>query len=360
MLQCGNMKLFYDARYIRTDFHDGISRYSTELGNALSKITDVTFLICTPAQIQFLPKKAKYIQIHKPTSAKEPFTASILNEYEPDVVFSPMQTMGSAGRKYKLILTLHDMIYYRHRTPPKDLNPAIRAGWRLFHLSYIPQRIALNGADVVATVSTSAQREFEQAKLTKRPIIVVPNAPQKFHTHKVVHSGAPKHIIYMGSFMAYKNVETLIKGMEWLPGRTLHLLSKITPERRKELSKLIPKGADVHFHGGVTDDAYEALLANNAVLASASLDEGYGIPVAEALSMGVPAVISNTPIFHEVGANGALYFDPSKPKEFAERVKELDNPNIRDQLIKNGRKHIATYNWDTSARALLKTIKSIV
>jgi glycosyltransferase involved in cell wall biosynthesis len=360
MLQCENMKLFYDARYIRTDFHDGISRYSAELGNALAKITDVTFLICDPAQIQFLPKKAKYIQIHTPTSAKEPFTASILNKYEPDVVFSPMQTMGSAGRNYKLILTLHDMIYYRHRTPPKDLNQAIRIGWRLFHLSYVPQRIALNGADVVATVSASAKREFEKAKLTKRPIIVVPNAPQKFHTHKVIHGDIIKHIIYMGSFMSYKNVETLIKGMQWLPGRTLHLLSKITPERRKELLKLIPKGADVQFHGGVTDDAYEALLADNAILASASLDEGYGIPVAEALSMGVPAVISNTPIFHEVGANGALYFSPNSPKEFAERVKELDDPKLRDELIKNGRKHIATFNWDTSAKALLKTIKTLV
>src|SRR5690625_6518541 len=38
----------------------------------------------------------------------------------PDVVFSPMQTIGSAGRKFGLILTLHDLIYYQHRTPPKD------------------------------------------------------------------------------------------------------------------------------------------------------------------------------------------------------------------------------------------------
>ena len=353
------MKLFYDARYIRTDFHDGISRYSAELGNALAKLTDVTFLIHTPAQIQFLPKKAKYIMIHAPTSAMEPFTASVLNKYEPDVVFSPMQTMGSSGRNYKLILTLHDMIYYRHRTPPKDLNAAIRVGWRLFHLSYIPQRIALNGADVVATVSTTAQREFEKAKLTKRPIIVIPNAPQKFHTHKVT-SGELKNIIYMGSFMAYKNVEVLIKGMQWLPGRTLHLLSKISPQRRAELTKLIPVGADVRFHGGVTDDAYEALLANDAVLATASLDEGYGIPVAEALSIGIPAVISNIPTFHEVAAGGALYFDPSKPKEFAARISGLDDKKIRNQVVKNGQKHISTFTWNDSARALLKTIKTLV
>lgn len=354
------MKLLYDARYIRTDFHDGVSRYSTELGNALAKLTDVTFLICDLAQLQFLHKKAHYELIHAPTSAKEPFTASVLNKLEPDVVFSPMQTMGAGGRKYKLILTSHDMIYFRHPKPPTNINLALKIGWRLYHMTYIPERIALNGADVVATVSHTVKREFQQAKLTKRPIVVIPNAPQKFHTHKVVRSGAPKNIIYMGSFMPYKNVELLIKGMKWLPDHTLHLLSKISPERRRELTALIPGGADVRFYGGVTDDEYEALLANNAVLAHASFDEGYGIPVAEALAMGVPVVVSNTPIFHEVAAGGALYFDPKKPKQFADRIKELNDPAVIEQLVANGKEHIDSFTWDDSARALLTTIKSML
>lgn len=160
--------------------------------------------------------------------------------------------------------------------------------------------------------------------------------------------------------MPYKNVEVLIRGMEWLPGRTLHLLSKITPARRKDLTKLIPKGADVRFYGGVTDDEYEAILADNAVLTTASFDEGYGIPVAEALAIGVPAVISNIPIFHEVAAGGALYFDPKKPKQFADRIKELDDPAILKELVKNGKEHISSFSWDTSARALLNTIKSLL
>jgi len=360
MVQCVDMKLFYDARYIRTDFHDGISRYSTELGNALAKLTDVTFLICDLAQVQFLPKKAHYIQIHSPLSPLEIFTASILNKLGPDIVFSPMQTMGTAGRNYKLILTSHDMIYYRHPMPPSNINGVLRLGWRLYHLTYLPERMSLNGADIVATVSTTVQREFEQAKLTKRPIVVIPNAPQQFHTHTVTHTNAPKNIIYMGSFMPYKNVEVLIKGMHWLPGRTLHLLSKIAPARRKELTALIPKGADVRFHGGVTDDEYEALLADNAILATASFDEGYGIPVAEALAMGVPAVISNIPIFHEVAAGGALYFEPTDPKQFASCVKQLDDKTTRDALIKNGRAHISSFSWDDSAQALLNTINSLV
>ncbi len=354
------MKLFFDARYIRTDFHDGISRYSVELGTALAAITDVTFIICDAEQALLLPKNAKTVTIHSPTSIKEPWTAKVLNELSPDVVYSPMQTMGLAGKKFKAVLTTHDMIYYRHKTPPRSLPAAIRFGWRLYHLTYIPQRLALNKADLVATVSETSARDLAKARMTKRPIVTVPNAPQQFNTHPVKHHGSIKNIVYMGSFMPYKNVEALIEGMQWLPGRALHLLSRITARRKVELTARIPKGVEVIFHNGVSDDQYENLLATNAVLATASLDEGYGIPVAEALAMGVPAVASNIPIFHEVGAGGAVYFDPLDPKDFAKAVSSLDDTSFRNDHISLGLAHMKSFTWDASARTLLNAIKSLV
>lgn len=354
------MKLFFDARYIRTDFHDGISRYSTELGNALAKLTPVTFIISDPGQLVHLPKDAPHIKIHAPTSAMEPFTAQVLNQYEPDIVFSPMQTMGAAGRKYKLILTSHDMIYYRHRTPPRSLNPLIRAGWRLYHLTYTPQRLALNSADLVATVSHTSLRDLEQAQLTKRPIIVVPNAPQQLdrYVSSVNQSAQPQNLVYMGSFMPYKNVETLIAGMEFLPGRTLHLLSRITPARKAQLEKYIPRGAHVVFHNGVSDEAYAKLLADRGVLVTASFDEGYGLPIAEALALGVPAVVSDISIFHEVANGGGLYFDPTSPRDFADQILKLDDDALRTKLATNGKRHISSFTWEASARALFNAINS--
>lgn len=355
------MKIFFDARYTRTDYHDGISRYSAKLGNALLNIAeDVTFLISDEKQRQWFPESAKFLTIHAGTSPKEPFTARILNKYEPDVVYSPMQTMGLGGRKFKVMLTLHDMIYYRHKTPPRNLPAPIRLGWRLYHATYWPQRLVLNQADLVATVSETTAREFAVAKLTKRPVIVIPNAPQHFSTYPVKHRGKIANIVYIGSFMPYKNVETLIRGMRRLPGRTLHLLSRITPKRQSELEMLIPKGAQVIFHNGVSDDEYEKMLANNAVLATASFDEGYGIPVAEALAMGVPAIVSDIPVFHEVGAGGALYFNPKKPKEFAEAVIRLDDKVLRNEHITLGKAHMQTFDWDTSARILLNALEALL
>lgn len=356
------MKLFFDARFIRTDFHDSMSRCSTELGTALATITPVTFIICDKAQLKLLPKNAEYITIHKPTSPLEPLSSFWLNKYDPDVVFTPMQTLGTTGRKFKVILMLHDLIYYRYRTPPKFLNPLLRLGWRAYHMTYIPQRLTLNGADMVATVSKTSKQEIEAAHLTKRPIVIIPNAPrllEKFLTHPVTVKKAPQNLVYMGTFMGYKNVEALIASMEFLPGRTLHLLSPITSQRHAELLRQVPKNANVIFHNGVSDKKYTGLLANNAVFVSASRYEGFCLPLAEALALGVPAVVSDLPVLHEVAGEGALYSNPNRPQEFAEQVLKLDDPKVVKKLIENGKKQMAQYDWTKSATILYETAKKL-
>jgi glycosyltransferase involved in cell wall biosynthesis len=361
------MKLLYDARYIRPDFHDGISRYTTELANAVAKQTKVTFIICDEKQLALLPENADFVKIHPPISPLEPFTSIILNKFKPDVVFSPLFSMGTFGRRFKLILTSHDMIYVHHPEPPLDIrNKLVRVGWRAYYATNIPMRITLNSADIVNTVSESAKKEFEVANLTVRPVVVTPNAPK--HLEDLVDNlpdvskKKPRNIIYMGAFISYKNVETLIKGMKYLPDYTLHLLSHLPPEERyRELLAIIPKGAKVIWHKGVTDEKYAELLSDNAILASASLDEGFGLPVVEAHTLGVPTVLTDMPVFHEVaGDNGALFFDPHDPADFAEKVRELDDTDLRVRLSKAGKKHVKQYSWDASATTLLKAITSLV
>lgn len=361
MLHYKSMKLIFDARYIRTDFHDGISRYSTELAIALAATMPVTFLVSSKKQLHFLPKDAPHILFHSPTSWREPFSSLLLNRHHPDVVFSPMQTMGSFGRKFKLILTLHDLIYYRHRTPPRNLPLPVRIGWRLFHLWYFPQRLLLNAADVVATVSETSKQDILAHNLTKRPIIVVPNAPQQLADQlgREIDRSHPTNLIYMGSFMRYKNVETLIDGMVLLPSYTLHLLSRISPTRQKKLTKRIAKDAKVIFHNGVSDAQYADLLADNALLVSASLDEGYGLPIAESLALGVPTIASNIPIFHEVAGPGALYFPANDPELFAAAVQRTADPAVYAALSTKGNAYIKGFSWQASAKVLRITAQTL-
>jgi glycosyltransferase involved in cell wall biosynthesis len=353
------MKLFFDARYIRTDFPDGISRYSSELAAALfAAHPHVTFVVSSDKQAAMLPADSTAVKIHAVDSWLEPFTSMRLNRFGPDVVFTPMQTMGSLGRRFKLILTLHDMIYYVHRLPPPTAKGIVRPLWRLFHLAYWPQRLVLNRADVVATVSTTSKDEIARAKLTKRPLIVVSNAARDLApllTKPVTQAEhPPKNLVFMGTLLPYKNAETLIRMMAYLHGRTLHLCSKVSPPRKLQLQALIPDGADVVFHNGVPDEAYAALLADDAIMVSASRAEGFGLPLAEALKLGVPAVVSDRPYFREIaGPHGAVFADPNDPEQFARAVQSLNDLTVRTDIIKKGRRSVDRFGWDSSAKVLL-------
>lgn len=356
------MKFFFDARYIRTDYHDGLSRYSTELANAVSKLSSVTFIISEERQRQFLPKSADWIKIHPTTSSKEPFTSLILNKYHPDVVFTPLQSMGSLGRNFKLILNQQDMTYYKDTPPPNFLPFYARVAWWLYHRNYWPGRLTLNAADVVATVSETSKQEIIAARLTKRPIIVIPNAARDLsgYLSKKPRFVSGKNLVYMGAFLPHKNVETLVRAMEFLPNKTLHLLSRITDARKAELEKLIPPGASIVFHNGVTDEQYANLLANDAIAVTASKSEGYGLPIAEALQLGTPVVVSDIPVFHEVAGYGGLYADPKSPENFARKVKELENGKLHAKLSKAGKEHINNFSWSASANTLINTVTNLI
>ncbi|MES2876457.1 MAG: glycosyltransferase family 1 protein [Patescibacteria group bacterium] len=359
------MKLFFDARYIRTDYHDGISRYSYELGCALAELHDVTFIVSSEEQAAMLPEGASAVKIHPVDSWLEPFAAIRLNKYGPDVVFSPLQTLGSIGRRFKLVLTLHDMIYYIHRLPPPTAKGIVRPLWRLFHLAYWPQRLVLNQADVVATVSQTSREEIAHAKLTKRELIVVSNAARDltsllsspvFQTEQ-----PPKNLIFMGTLLPYKNAETLIRMMHYVPGRTLHLCSKVSPVRKIELESLIPAGASVVFHNGVSDEQYAALLADDAIMVSASRAEGFGLPLAEALKLGVPAVVSDRPYFREIaGSDSAVFADPNDAENFARAVQSLNDLDERTRRIKAGVLAVDRFSWKSSARVLLEACQKLV
>lgn len=353
------MKLFFDARYIRTDYHDGISRYSYEVAHALARQTSVTFIVSSEEQATMLPENSEAVKIHAVDSWLEPFTSVRLNKYGPDVVFSPLQTMGSFGRRFKLILTLHDMIYYIHRLPPPTAKGIIRPIWRLFHMAYWPQRLVLNRADTVATVSQTSRDEIAHAKLTKRPLIVVSNAARDLSpllSHPVTQNQEPpKNLVFMGTLLPYKNAETLIEMMRYLPNRTLHLCSRVSPLRKLELQALVPSDASVVFHNGVSDEEYAALLADDAIMVSASRAEGFGLPLAEALKLGVPAVVSDRPFFREIaGKDSAVFADPNDIEQFARGVQSLNELSERTRRVSAGIAAVDKFSWDESAKILLE------
>jgi glycosyltransferase involved in cell wall biosynthesis len=148
--------------------------------------------------------------------------------------------------------------------------------------------------------------------------------------------------------------------MAELPDMTLHLLSRITPERRAELEALAPAGSDVVFHNGVTDAEYEALLGRTTALISLSRAEGYGLPLVEAMSHGTPVIASDIPIFREVGGDAVSYVHPDSPAEFAAAVRKLEDPDLWKARSRRSVERAADFSWDESARRLLDAANEAV
>jgi glycosyltransferase involved in cell wall biosynthesis len=355
------MRVFFDARWTRTDRHDGISRFGSNLLEALAQITDVTMLVHDERQLDLLPGGVPHLLVNHPLTMRELTLPRLLNELGADVVYSPMQIMGTHGRRYKLIFTLHDTIYYRFPAGPTYLPPLQRAFWRLYHQAYWPGRLVLNLADTVVTVSETSRQEILHYHLTDRPVVVVRNAPPRIGV-AVGQADVKKELVFMGTLMPYKNAETLVRALPLLPGYRLHLTGRGTPDR---LSALQAEAAAcgvsdrVKFWNGASDAEYAELLATATASVSASKAEGFGLPMIEAMSSGVPFIGTDMPIFHEVGGDAVLYFDADSPEDLAARVLEAEDPLIRSRLIRRGRERAAEFTWEESAARLYEVMREL-
>jgi len=358
------VKVIFDCRFTRLGRHDGISRYTAGLVGAFSQLHPVTMLIHDERQLEMLPD-LPWIKSRPGHSLLEPFIPLLtLNREKPDIVFCPMQTIGSTGRRgYKLVLTVHDMVFYRTRKPPVEFSPIVRLIWFLYHITYWPQRWTLNRAEAVVTGSYNCEREMIEAKLTKRPLSVIrPGvdelglAPREYPTGS---AELGKTLVYMAPSCRTRNVETLAKAMHLLPGYTLRLLSKITDEARARIEALAPAGS-IRFENGVSDDEYQVALSEATAMVSACRDEGFGIPLIEGLATGTPLVISDIPVFHEVGADAAVYFDQEDPAAFAAAVRSMDEQKEWLRLSALATAHAAEFNWEESAKRMYELVTGMM
>ena len=348
------MKIIFDCRYTRLGRHDGISRYGARLVEELAKLHPVTMLISDKRQLEMLPD-LPWVMGPDPTAATEPWVARTVNKYEPDVVFTPMQMMGPGGRHYALVTTVHDLIYYTHRTPPRDLNPLLRLGWRIYHLWWGFQRSLLNRADAHLVDSETTRNLMVKHHMTKNPMAVVLLGTE--HPEIPPHRESPekKTLVYMGSFMPYKNVDLLVRSMSRLPEYRLQLMSRVSDVEMARLQAMAPSGS-LEFFNGASDEQYADALSAATALVSASRDEGFGLPVVEAQALGTPVLVADIPIFREIGGAPAGYFDPSSVDSFVAAVHALEDPAEWTRRSAESVTWSKRYNWPDAAKQLLEVL----
>lgn len=115
----------------------------------------------------------------------------------------------------------------------------------------------------------------------------------------------------------------------------------------------------VHFLGFVPDEEVAALFHHSKVAVTASLEEGFGVPVLEAMTYGAMVAASNSPALQEVGGIVPYYFDPTNAEAIAQGIMSALNESERDERIRAGITRAKDFSWEASAQTVLDRMKAL-
>ena len=135
---------------------------------------------------------------------------------------------------------------------------------------------------------------------------------------------------------------------------------------RTELEKLLEEIGDprlinkIILTGYVVNTDLPAIYGQCEIFLYPSLRESFGIPMLEAMACGAPVITSNTSSMPEVAGDGAIIIDPFKPEEItAAMIQMINDPALREDLIKKGFKQAAKFSWKAMAENVLKIYQEI-
>lgn len=165
----------------------------------------------------------------------------------------------------------------------------------------------------------------------------------------------PHFLLSVGTLTSRKNPVALFSAWEQL--RALYPELKLVLTGRQRLAHLPP---GVIAAGQVAESDMPALYSLAEMLLYPSHDEGFGLPVLEALAAGCPVVCSSGTM-EEFAAAAALYLDPADPATIVAAVKRLrQEPQLRAELTTLGRELAQRYTWETTAAAVEELYKLVL
>jgi glycosyltransferase involved in cell wall biosynthesis len=243
----------------------------------------------------------------------------------------------------------------------------------------LKMRLALRQADRIVTVSAASRRQIARTfRRAEDAIPVIPEAPgpefrpisdpvraQAVRRRYRLPEGVPL-ILYVGGISPHKNLDGLLRAAGILRQRSTapwHLAVVGDYEHDSfygcytavsRLSRALKLGDRVTFTGFVPDDDLVALYNAAVCLALPSFDEGFGLPVIEAMACGLPVAISSSGSLPEVAREAGLQFPPSDPEAIAGALRRLlEDADLRSTLRAAGLRRAAEFSWTSAARQLL-------
>lgn len=256
------------------------------------------------------------------------------------------------------VVTMHDAIFVRY---PELYSNTYR---RLFTAKV---QYALRVADVVVAISEQTKRDLiEFFHADERKIRVVYQGCNNVFRQPVSldcceqvcrkYHLTDNFVLTVGAIEPRKNLENLIRAMA-LSATKLAIVAVGGESHYAHQMLALAKQLDVKLHllHGVPQTDLPALYKCAAVFAYPSLFEGFGIPILEAMCVGVPVLTSQGGCFPETGGEAALYANPVCPEDIADKLQQIVTcDELRGRMMDAGRLQAAKFTDENIAENLLK------
>lgn len=239
--------------------------------------------------------------------------------------------------------------------------------WR----SLVP-RIARRADRVIALTESGARAIVQELRVSRDRIDVIglgyaaagrgTPVPEEELRRRLGIGDGPV-VLNVAAKKAHKNLVRLVDAIaivrEELPDVTLVLPGAATPYQDEIVRRAEELGcrSSLVFPGFVSADELEGLYELASCFAFPSLNEGFGLPLLEAMARDVPVVTSAVSAMPEVAGDAALLVDPESPEEIAAAIGQvLRDPAVAERLVAAGRERLQHFTWEHCAEETLVSL----
>lgn len=370
------MKIRLEASPLATTNLTGVGNYTKLLAEALYRnnsveleMTNFNFLNRQPSPIT--NTKIKSIENHliplkvyaklQSYNLAPPF--DIFKKPVDLTIFTNYATWPTVKSKLTAVV-IHDLTFLHF--------PEVMEEKNLAHLKRVVPR-ALKKTDIILTVSQTIKNEIvNEYGVDPEKIIVTTIPPADFFSVKnetnvieYYDIKTKKYIYTIGTIEPRKDIPTLVKAYTLLPKKIKAEYSLViaggmgwkSEESKKSIDDAIKNGENIKYLGYIDQKMSNALHQQASLHVSASTYEGFGMPVLESIAGGTMTVLSDIPVYHEVGGNISLFAKPKDSLDFAHKIEEaLTNKKHVDYFSKNYQKHLGSFSWEKNIKNILQKI----
>jgi len=281
-----------------------------------------------------------------------------------DLIHYPHYFQPVFGRT-PVVVTIHDMIH--------QLFPEFCPSYLHWKISWLMIKRVVRRSRIVLTVSKNSANDLtERLEVSKEKVRVIYNSLPKnwgSSSDKTIPLSLKgflaerPYFLYVGNHKLHKNIPFLLKAFSNLKMKNEHITLVLTGDSKsfQPLISSLSLSSHVFFLGNINLESLQSIYSNAHALVLPSFYEGFGLPALEAMSLGIPPIVSDAGSLPEVVADAGIVFPVSDMPALERAMFEIiEDAKLRNDLSKKCLERAASFSLSESARQTLSSYRDAV